>query len=623
MAALTVLVLLVCCLTSASGAGPLVGPGTVGSYQGGGGGRRYGGTVRVQDPPVGIFIAGSSIMEMNGVFGKIESVPGTLDRHTFNLAYKHDYTGWYIALVTASVEIRRAHRTKTEWILIDNDGKDRFHAEGDSLIPGAGNRWSHIHTKSTSTDTPAASRAVALSAEDDEAELPWQVIGIGGEDMLRNIRSHFRYYKHTVQKSIAGADLQKHAFPPGSSQELEPPDHWLAPGALGAAAHGTACRFADGEDSGLQEALAEAKASGNKWSEAVLHRHEAICSRWQQNFSGASLSIHNSLQLFPRYKLALLELGKLHLDQGAYSEAIQAFERVLLLDRQFGGLDVWLVRANAHLARWDSSDAKAKQTLPKTDHCIAWRQTAMCDPWKGPREPASDRSCTETIDVGLSGYCECRHQQSEGVYSRAAESRCGHSVFTCEEECRNAYGHQRPKLAPQHDAACEQVDSPSWCSPNHYLALRVRCDLEEQESSSDAGADADTTQASSGGDELKRAYKKGSLQVHPDKPGGSMRAFQRIAAAYETLSDSAKRRAFDIGDELPRHQRHDGTDGLSYHDEVVKKYFPERFGFEPFGDPHADRKERERYKQRALERQRQDALARDGGPSRASQHSEL
>eukprot|EP00438_Fugacium_kawagutii_P010741 Skav218257 [mRNA] locus=scaffold2035:113736:130136:- [translate_table: standard] len=43
-----------------------------------------------------------------------------------------------------------------------------------------------------------------------------------------------------------------------------------------------------------------------------------------------------------------------------------------------------------------------------------------------------------------------------------------------------------------------------------------------------------------------------SLKYHPDKQGGSTRDFQRIAMAYETLSDPAKRHAYNDGADLKK-----------------------------------------------------------------------
>ena len=37
--------------------------------------------------------------------------------------------------------------------------------------------------------------------------------------------------------------------------------------------------------------------------------------------------------------------------------------------------------------------------------------------------------------------------------------------------------------------------------------------------------------------EVKRAYRKAALAVHPDKPGGSAALFRRVAEAYEVCLD--------------------------------------------------------------------------------------
>ncbi|MCB1558371.1 MAG: DnaJ domain-containing protein [Alphaproteobacteria bacterium] len=52
------------------------------------------------------------------------------------------------------------------------------------------------------------------------------------------------------------------------------------------------------------------------------------------------------------------------------------------------------------------------------------------------------------------------------------------------------------------------------------------------------------------GEEIKRAYKKLAMRHHPDRDGGDEEAFKQIKAAYEILSDSKRRAAYDRGDEL-------------------------------------------------------------------------
>ncbi|CAK0856914.1 unnamed protein product, partial [Prorocentrum cordatum] len=81
-------------------------------------------------------------------------------------------------------------------------------------------------------------------------------------------------------------------------------------------------------------------------------------------------------------------------------------------------------------------------------------------------------------------------------------------------------------------------------------------------------------------DELKHAFRRASLTYHPDKPGGSERAFRRVAAAYETLADQERRKSYDQGRDLSD----------SFFQEIEREYFPERYGFWPFGDPYEDKR---------------------------------
>ena len=52
-----------------------------------------------------------------------------------------------------------------------------------------------------------------------------------------------------------------------------------------------------------------------------------------------------------------------------------------------------------------------------------------------------------------------------------------------------------------------------------------------------------TKKASSG--EIKKAYRRRAILLHPDKPSGSQEQFQELAEAYEVLSDPTKRETYD------------------------------------------------------------------------------
>mmetsp|Transcript_36897 Transcript_36897/g.80055 ORF Transcript_36897/g.80055 Transcript_36897/m.80055 type:complete len:1104 (-) Transcript_36897:24-3335(-) len=97
--------------------------------------------------------------------------------------------------------------------------------------------------------------------------------------------------------------------------------------------------------------------------------------------------------------------------------------------------------------------------------------------------------------------------------------------------------------------------------------------------------------------QLKTAYRMMSLKYHPDKQGGSTRAFQLIATAYQTLSDADKRRAYDEGADVKKPKKDDDSDSeedekqeKSLFEEVERRYFPERYHFWPFGDPFIEKR---------------------------------
>ena len=138
----------------------LLNPGTLTEYEGPSrSSRRSRGTVRVRDPAHGFFVAGSSIDELNGIFGRVrtEHVRFLSVRRPMRLAYRHDKTGWLMVLVDVDPEEMEdsdedkdpwmrggQERCDTQWRFIDDKGVDRFRHKGDTIIPGAGIRWKHF-----------------------------------------------------------------------------------------------------------------------------------------------------------------------------------------------------------------------------------------------------------------------------------------------------------------------------------------------------------------------------------------------------------------------------------------------------------------------------------------------
>lgn len=105
---------------------------------------------------------------------------------------------------------------------------------------------------------------------------------------------------------------------------------------------------------------------------------------------------------------------------------------------------------------------------------------------------------------------------------------------------------------------------------NHYLWLEIQHDFDLSD--------------------LKRAYRKLSKVYHPDVMHGSSAVFEVISTAYSILGDEKARREYDQGSDL------DAVDvKTTFKEKILRKYFPETFGFEPFGDPLANRKRQEEH----------------------------
>lgn len=208
--------------------------------------QRQRGTVRVSEPANGFFITGSCIDDMNGVY--VRKNPPRVKKPNdpqIALYYEHEDGLWHMALKSLTEDddkedsdeddyfYRRKRKPEHEWVFIDPFGKERFSHEGDTIIPGAGVRWKHIHptapTQMSSAEdvtsavcgdlsdddsdnnSPAATSinasgaesttAVATIQEDNEDELPWQVIAILDWDTVQELLWGSEYRKRKVKKS--------------------------------------------------------------------------------------------------------------------------------------------------------------------------------------------------------------------------------------------------------------------------------------------------------------------------------------------------------------------------------------------------------------------------------------
>mmetsp|Transcript_34582 Transcript_34582/g.44587 ORF Transcript_34582/g.44587 Transcript_34582/m.44587 type:complete len:264 (+) Transcript_34582:18-809(+) len=191
----------------------------------GGGGRAHGGYVRVRDPGKGFFVAGSSIREVNGLYQRTDSLPIQFhELHKYQLVYSNSITKWYMALVDGPLYEEKGYGAyggaSNEWVIIDNEGKDRFGHVGNTIIPGCGDRWGHLDSRYGKPMEPEEEVNILQNGEDiieerslltsDEInewhakrrdELPWQMIMISGEDMLRNLQNHANHRDYRAKEA--------------------------------------------------------------------------------------------------------------------------------------------------------------------------------------------------------------------------------------------------------------------------------------------------------------------------------------------------------------------------------------------------------------------------------------
>lgn len=461
--------------------------------------------------------------------------------------------------------------------------------------------------------------------------LPWQVVGIMDEERLRQLYNYQQHHLRLVRDALHAGESQRAALPAGGRAAHAPPSGVPNPpealleaeeakdyNARIDALEADAIRL---ENEGMR--LPGANGEPAMWTAAMRRLQAAETARRAREFTLARKFVEKSRLHFFRFDASYVEEGKLAYDQGDYQAALAAFARVLDINRNFDGLNVWLVRARAAIDRQKRLEEEAERrgasdavslVERETAFCIAWRQTGGCMP-HGPREPQRDMPCDARIPAGNSGFCECRTHgglmapqanpmtcQGMGVRcdeacSAAFQGRMSHLQGTSEADTLVAFAKQmEDSISSARAESLARQNSPivdlvrKMLKQQYYLILSLPCDFTAKE--------------------LKVAFRKESLRMHPDKHGGSNDGFQIVSQAHDLLSDDERRRAFDEGEDL-RTDDDDNNEREPYVVRVTKEYYPDRFGFHPFGDPFERKRqivEQER-KRRELDEQRRNAAA--------------
>ncbi|CAD7959488.1 unnamed protein product [Amoebophrya sp. A25] len=577
----------------------LVGPGGVVPYGAGGGGRRVSYGV-VRDAAKGFFLGGSSIPELNGVYERVSGLPRAC-AHTGihykdgSLTYHSEATGWYMALVDASPPsqndeyaededgsgAKRKVATATEWILIDNKLQDRFRHEGETILPGSGTSWTHIGADGKRKKSKGGFADIfddleflypPATEEDnfvDLDEVPWQVIAVMDPDMLHRLKYHKRYHDHTVRRALSGSDLPALGNPSHQgafvSLESDVPDHlsiWFSMrGMLGEKAVESQAVYAKLQrDKDIADALAKSVSNirvlirdGAQYSEASekleeflssdvlseLPQDQLAPSQWRAGLAWIKANVLKAQSYLLR------RVGSLEKAMEKITEALSMFPRWM------GGLEE---QALVFLDRGEPGKAKHlfEQIL------------------------RSSRKYPELPGWLLIGHTHDKRQWEAQV--EFPEPKFGGLLEDAPEESNFGGKHDENKKRKK------LIDNPQQYlreHANYYRLLQVPVDF-----ASPAEEDL-----------LKRQFRQLSKHTHPDKHGNEYKElFQKIAKAYEVLSDRSKRIAYDEGEDLNdldvqhRVEDENGHRKDTLKEEVDKNYFPEKHGFHPFGDPFERKK---------------------------------
>ena len=620
--------LLVLLLASVSHA-QLVGGGAL--VPGGGGRARSYGYVR--EPGEGFWVGGSELENMNGVYIRNREVPHAYTRmHTWGvqLFYENHLTHWVMALVASPpAEEWEQHwepigRKPSEWVIMDETGRDIVAHEGETILPGCCTRWTRVSREkadddattraSVSPDGQAAaepSGAEATADENSTEVCSWRQTGgcdpdgprepTGDKDCSKVIpkgASGFCQCAGGVVTRRVSCDHAPFTCAPACERAAR------AAAARAAGGGGEVSTFVSDEgEAAAEEEEAYMLQAELPWQVVMLgdqrrmRNIEHHNNRWWQRNEMAqqSAKTQESSRAMgeAREAAAAAAAGPQELDgmekmrEAKWREAHALFELLLHAGEGSG----W--------GGWQRARILARQAAClRRQHLLEQASAAATQAWQlAPSMPLVlfERGAT------LLDLCQ---------YSKAYEAfRELHRVerewpFLLEWLVR-AYAHRqreeghanrhgpvprivgRPPPAPgsppqpsdgggggdgagggaaggaaRDDPVAHAADRARLGDPDHYACLGVSHDATPEE--------------------LKKAYRKVTLAAHPDKPGGSEEAFARVADAYKALNDERARRTYDEGEDVTLEGR-DEPGGLRERVEV--DFFPERQPFWPFGDP--------------------------------------
>jgi len=215
------------------------------------------------------------------------------------------------------------------------------------------------------------------------------------------------------------------------------------------------------------------------------------------------------------------------------------------------------LREEREAAEEEARARAAMENADKLGKTCAFRRTDGCAVG-GTRRPHDDLECNSTVPSDVAGFCEC-----VGMQLQIDPVACGHPAFRCDEVCsasrqaatlaaerrKRRNEEELDRMREQATATARDDETEAERKERHdEIFKRVewakRTGQDKPTPYDVMGLDSKSTQS-----EIRRAYRRLSLRLHPDKnvdiAEDAQLVFAELVAAYEILMNPSKRAAFD------------------------------------------------------------------------------
>ena len=139
-----------------------------------------------------------------------------------------------------------------------------------------------------------------------------------------------------------------------------------------------------------------------------------------------------------------------------------------------------------------------------------------------------------------------KKKKGSGSQSSRGSDHCGNEGLGDAASSASAKTEAKAEAQTEQEAKPSQEEGPAPARPKSHLQDEViRSVLDASDHYEALGLSSSASE-----NEIKKAYRRRAVSTHPDKTGGDRTAFDRIAKAYEVLSDGTKRTLYDrFGDQ--------------------------------------------------------------------------